>query len=337
MKRVIVIFVMIGILLGGAGCTVKADTSDPLKVAIVANGSIGDRGFTDMAYEGIQKAAEDFNIEYKVFECQNDPNKRNTALKAAASQYKLIFVDPGYFFEKPLEEVTEQFPDRVFVYIDGISDLEEVVSIPFQQNEGAFLAGCLAASLTDKTSLELINEELKVGFVGGAEMPVIKDYQVGFEQGVKYMNSDISVMAKYAGDHYDPARGKETARSVHEKGADIIFQAAGPTGLGVMQAADEEGYYAIGVDKDQGYLSPGYVASSMIKDVGLAVYETVERMTKNHLKEGKVYSYGVENDGVHLVYNEQTMDIIPASTYFELKKIRKKISKGEIEVRSHFD
>ncbi len=132
--------------------------------------------------------------------------------------YDLIFVDPGYFFDKELAEVSAMFPSKTFVYIDGTSDLPNVVSVPFKQNEGAFLAGCLAALLTDKTELCKINPAKAVGFVGGFDMPVIRDYQAGYEHGVRYVDPDVKVIARYAGDHYDPALGKETAYSVLKRG-----------------------------------------------------------------------------------------------------------------------
>ncbi|MFO7882120.1 MAG: BMP family ABC transporter substrate-binding protein [Kosmotogaceae bacterium] len=308
-----------------------------LNVAVVAGDAIGDRGFTDMAYKGIQDAANDFDIEFKFFECHVDPSKYYDALRAAALRYDLIFVDPGYFFDKEMEEICPQFPNKTFVYIDGTSELENVISVPFKQNEGAFLAGSLAALLTNKTHLEMINEEKIVGFVGGFDMPVIKDYQLGFEQGVNYVDSDIRIVAKYAGTHYDPSLGKETAYSVYKEGADIIFQAAGPTGLGVLEAAKDYRFYAIGVDTDQGYIQPGYVVSSMLKRVDVAVYDIVEMFVEGSLEKGSIYTYGVSNDGISLAYNEQMKNIVPVSVYLEIKTIQEKIKEGDIQVDSYLE
>lgn len=306
-----------------------------MKVAIVAGDAIGDRGFTDMAYEGIKNVAANFDVEYKIFECHVDPSKYFDALKAAASKYDLIFVDPGYFFDKELNEVSALYPKKTFVYIDGASSLENVVSVPFRQNEGAFLAGCLAALITDKTALSMINSEPIVGFVGGFDMPVIRDYQLGFEQGVNYVNPEIQVIAKYAGTHYDPAKGKETAYSVFKDGADVIFQAAGPTGLGILEAAKDYEFYAIGVDTDQGYLQPGYIVSSMLKRVDVAVFDITKMAIDGTLKNGETYVYGVENDGICLAYNEQMKAIVPYSAFTTVKEIESKIKSGEIVVESY--
>lgn len=306
-----------------------------MKVAIVAGDAIGDRGFTDMAYEGIKNVAENFDVDYKIFECHVDPSKYFDALKAAATRYDLIFVDPGYFFDKELKEVSALFPKKTFVYIDGASSLDNVVSVPFLQNEGAFLAGCLAALITDKTALSMINSEPTVGFVGGFDMPVIRDYQSGFEQGVNYVNPEIQVIAKYAGTHYDPAKGKETAYSVFKDGADVIFQAAGPTGLGILEAAKDYGFYAIGVDTDQGYLQPGFIMSSMLKRVDVAVYDITKMAIDGTLENGKTYIYGVENDGICLAYNDQMKAIVPYASFMEVKEIESKIKNGEIVVESY--
>lgn len=306
-----------------------------LKVAVVAGDAIGDRGFTDMAYTGIQEAAKQHGIQYKIFECHVDPSKYYDALKAAAVNYDLIFVDPGYFFEKELKEISELYPSKTFVYIDGESSLPNVVSVPFKQNEGAFLAGCLAALLTDKTALSKINPERIVGFVGGFDMPVIRDYQTGFEQGVGYVDPSVRVIAKYAGTHYDPALGKETAYSVFKEKADVIFQAAGPTGLGILEAAKDYDFYAIGVDTDQGYLQPGYIVSSMLKRVDVAVLDIVKMAVENKLEKNSLHVYGVANEGIGLAFNQLMMDTVPASVYLKLKEIQANIASGEIVVDTY--
>ncbi|MDK2801185.1 BMP family protein [Kosmotoga sp. DU53] len=326
MKRT---FVVITLLM------LTALTFGTLKVAIVAGDAIGDRGFTDMAYIGIKNAAKVFDIKYKIFECHVDSSKYYDALKAAAKRYDLIFVDPGYFFDKELKEISREYPKKTFVYIDGVSNLPNVVSVPFKQNEGAFLAGCLAAMLTDKTALRMINEELIVGFVGGFDMPVIRDYQLGFEQGVKYVNPSVKVIARYAGTHYDPSLGKETAYSVFKEGADVIFQAAGPTGLGVLEAAKDYKFYAIGVDTDQGYLQPGYIVSSMLKRVDVAVFNIVKLAIEGKLQKGSIHVYGVANGGIGLAYNQQMLDIVPASVYLKIKEIENKLKNREIVVDTY--
>jgi len=304
-------------------------------VAIVVDNAIGDRGFTDMAYLGIQNAAKDFGIKYKMFECHINPSICYDTLRAAASHYDVIFADPGYFFDKELAKVMKEYLDKTYVYIDGVSKLPGIVSVVFKQNEGAFLAGALAAMLTTKTCLKMINPEKKVGFVGGADWPVIRDYQVGFEQGVRYVDPSVKVIAKYAGTHYDPAKGKETAYMVFKDGADVIFQAAGPTGLGILEAAKSYKFYAIGVDTDQGYLQPGYIVSSMLKRVDTAVYDIVKEAVNGKLEKGSVHTFDVRNKGIGLAYNKYFMDTVPAGIYLKMLEIQEKVANGEIEVESY--
>jgi basic membrane protein A len=287
-----------------------------------------------MAYEGIKKAASDFSLTWKVFECHNDTSKYYDTLRVAASNYDLVFVDPGYFFDKELEEIYALNPGKTFVYIDGVSKLKNVVSVVFKQNEGAFLAGCLAALMSTQQNVKLISGNPVVGFVGGADMPVIRDYQVGFEQGVKYANPNVKVVVKYAGTHFDPAKGKETAYSVFKDGADVIFQAAGPTGLGVLEAAKDYNFYAIGVDTDQGYLQPGFIISSMLKRVDLAVWNVIDLDNRGKLQKGTTYSYGVSNGGIGLAENEYTKAIVPQGVWAQVKQIETKLKNGQITVDS---
>lgn len=331
MKKVALLLVVVFITMLFTSCSAKKESKD---FAIVAQDAIGDRGFVDMAYEGIKKAAEDFGIEYKVFECHADPSIYLDTLKAAASKYDVIFIVPGYFFDKELEETIAKYPNKTYIYVDGQTALTNVKSAVFKQNEGAFLAGALAALLTQETSLEKINKEKKVGFVGGADMPVIRDYQTGFEQGVKYTDPSVEVLARYAGDHFDPAKGKETAYITSQNGADVIFQAAGPTGLGVLEAAKTYGFYAIGVDTDQGYLQPDCIVSSMLKRVDTAIYTIVESIAKGEALQD-IYTFNVANNGIGLARNEYYEKIVPKAIQDKVDEIEKKVISGEIKVESY--
>jgi basic membrane protein A len=328
MRRITVVFLVAFLL-------TSITSLSALSVAIVANDSIGDRGFTDMAYAGIKKASTDFQIAYKVFECHNDTSRYFDTLRTAAANYDLIFVDPGYFFDKELQEVSDLFPNKTFVYVDGTTTLKNAVSVVFKQNEGAFLAGSLAALLASQPASGLANGNQKVGFVGGADMPVIRDYQAGFEQGAAYANPKGTVIVKYAGTHFDPAKGKETAYSVFKEGVSVIFQAAGPTGLGVLEAAKDYKFYAIGVDTDQGYLQPGFIISSMLKRVDTAVWDIVNLSIKGKLIIASTYSYGVANGGIGLANNEFTKSLIPTGIWKRVMDIQDKIKSGKITVDSY--
>ncbi len=302
--------------------------------AIVANDTIGDRGFTDMSSEGIEKAAKELGIQYKFFSCNNDSSIYLDTLKAAAESYDVIFVVPGYFFDVELEETRALYPDRTYIYVDGTTALEGVNSCVFSQNEGAFLAGVLAAYLTQDTSVKMINKEKTVGFVGGADMPVIHDYEVGFTQGVAYADPSVKCIVRYTGDHYDPELGKVTAYNSYEEGADVIFQAAGPAGLGVLEAAATYNFIAIGVDTDQGYLQPGFVASSMLKRVDTAVFDIISQICRGE-KLADVSVYNVANNGISLADNEYYQSMVSAEIQAKVQEAKEKIISGEIVVDSY--
>jgi basic membrane protein A len=256
-------------------------------------------------------------------------------IKSAAQNYDVIFLIPGYFYDVELKEVMAQYPDKTFVYFDGATDIEGCYSVTFAQNEGAFLAGVLSALLTQDTSVKMINPDKIVGFVGGADMPVIHSYQVGFEQGVAYADPDVKVIARYAGSHYDAALGKVTAYNTFSEGADVIFQAAGPTGLGVLEAAKEYGFVAIGVDTDQGYLQPDFIASSMLKRVDTAVYDMIKQFCEDPDNMQPVSRYDVANGGISMADNEYYQKMVPTEIQNKVKEAADAIANGDIKVNDY--
>lgn len=295
--------------------------------ALVANDTIGDRGFVDMSYAGIQATAERYDIDWKFFSCNNDSSVYLDTLKAAAENYDVIFVIPGYFFDAELKKVQALYPDRRYIYIDGNTDIQDVTSCSFSQNEGAFLAGVLAANLSKNG---------KVGFVGGADMAVIHDYEVGFKQGVEYVKNGTQVIVRYTNDHYDAALGKVTAHASFEEGADVIFQAAGPAGLGVLEAAAEYGFTAIGVDTDQCYLHPGFIASSMLKRVDNAVEDMAEELCNGETLP-KVSIYNIANGGISLADNEYYQSMVSEEIRNKVKEASAAVADGTVKVISYFD
>lgn len=312
-----------------------AEAAPKPRVAVVAVDRIGDRGFTDSAYEGLLRAAKDFGVQYKVFECKTDPSVYYERILAAAENFDLVFIDPGYFFDKELKEIAPKFPKVTFVYIDGVIDLPGVVSVDFKEEQGAFLAGALAGLMSSNSALKKGQPNRIVGFVGGADWPVIRNFQVGYEQGVRYVDPKVKVISAFAGTHYDPATGKETALEVHRQGANIIFQAAGPTGLGVLEAARDANFYAIGVDIDQCGAQPGYVMASMLKRVDNAVYDIIKRAIDGKLTRGARYPYGVKEGGVGLCYCKYMKDAVPAEVRAKLEVIERQLAAGQITVREY--
>ena len=306
-----------------------------LRVAVVAGDRIGDRGFTDSAREGLIRAAKDFDIQYKIFECKADASLYYDRTLAAAENFDLVFMDPGYFFDKELSEIAPKFPKVTFVCIDGTSDIPGVVSIDFKEHEGSFLAGALAGLMANNPKLKLGKPGKVVGFVGGADWPVIRNFLVGYEQGVKYVDASIKVESVFAGTHYDPAKGKEATLQAHKRGANIVFQAAGPSGLGVLEAARDAGFYAIGVDIDQCESQPGFIMASMLKRVDNAVYDTIKLAVEGKLAKGAVFPYGVREHGVGLCGCKHMENAVPKEVVEKLRDIEAKIARGEIVVNEY--
>lgn len=294
------------------------------KVALVVAGGLGDRSFYDSSHEGVEKAKAELGIEYKVYECRNDPSLYNDQL-VQASEYAPIVAVVGYEFYDLAQEIAKEFKDNYYIYVDNeIEGIDNLITVSYAENEGSFLAGALAAMLTETKT---------IGMVGGMDIPVIRNFQVGYEAGAKYINPTIKTEAIFAEDFEDPAKGKEGATALYSRGADIVFQVAGKTGEGVFEAAKELGKYAIGVDTDQRYINPDVIIASMVKKVGLSIYETIANIQNDKIDKGKVVYYGLAEDGVGLGYGTDDMKQFATDEMkAKLDEIKGKIISGEIKV-----
>lgn len=312
------------------------EAAPTITVGVVAGGEVGDMGFIDSANAGLQRMEKELGIKTVIVSNKNDNNNNLDVLLSVAEQADLIFVVPGYFFDEQLKQVVPQYPDKTFVYVDGASSIEGMTSVVFKQNEGAFLMGALAALMTtENTALPQTDAAKKIGFMGGADMPVIHDYQVGFDQGAKYAVPDIEVIDQYAGTHFDPAKGKETALAEYGAGADIIFQAAGPTGLGLFEAAKEAKKYAMGVDTNQKSLAPDWVVASMLKNVGDSIFQFTQSFIKGEIQTGAVMSYGLKEGGVGVSYGDMDPDLVPQEIKDKLAQIAQDIIDGKVVVETY--
>ncbi len=313
-----------------------AATTPPITVAVVAGGEVGDLGFIDSANDGLKRMKTELGLKTVIISNKSDNNANLDVLISAAQQADLIFVVPGYFFDEQLKQVVPQYPGKTFVYVDGATNIPGMTSVVFMQNEGAFLAGALAALLTTRTAeLPNMDSAKVIGFMGGADMPVIHDYQVGFNQGAKYAVPDIKVINQYAGTHFDPAKGKETALAMYGAGADIIFQAAGPTGLGLFEAAKDVKKYAIGVDTNQKGLAPEWVVASMRKNVGDSIFQFTQSFLGGKIKTGDVMKYGLAQNGVGIDYGGTAPDLVPQDVKDKIAEYAKMIIAGTIVVDTY--
>ena len=255
----------------GAGAPAADDTaSSDLTVALVVAGTFGDRSFYDSSKAGCDALAAE-GVQVKTIECKNE-NHTQQIYNAADAADVVILVGWEFY---DVETVAPEYPDKRFIWIDNATSapVDNVLNITYAQNEGSFLAGYIAANLS---------ETGVVGAMGGMDDATINDFIVGYKQGALYANPDIQVEVIYSNDYDDPAIGKECALTLNEKGADVVFQIASKCGDGVFEAAKEKGFYAIGVDSDQKYIDPEVIICSMCKEVGDSIYDAV----KQYLEKG---------------------------------------------------
>lgn len=284
-----------------------------------------DKSFNQSAYEGAEQFKKETGIAYGEFEITNAA-QREQALRNLARRGASVLVAVGFAQASSMEIVAKEFPQTKFVLIDAVVDLPNVQSIIYREHEGSFLVGMLAA-LASKTG--------KVGFVGGMDIPLIRKFAKGYEEGVKYVKPDAEVFQNMTGTTpsawNDPTRGGELAKSQFARGADVVYAAAGGTGVGVYQAAKDSGKFAIGVDSNQNYLHPGTMLTSMIKRVDLAVYETFKTARDGTWKPG-LQVIGLKENAVDFALDDYNRKLITAEMEAKVRQAKADIIAGKIKV-----
>ena len=310
--------------------------SAPKKVAYVINGSLGDQSFYDSGYEGIKKLEKDYDVETKLMECNFDPSLYYPNLMTAARWADVVFVI-SYGFEEELKSIAEMFPNKIFVNIDTVveDDKKIISNVDFIEEEGSFMAGVVAGIVTTMTELPGINPEKLIGAVGGDDDIVIRSFVFGYEQGAKYIDPEIQVKSIYVGTWDDPVKGKQAALQLYSQGVDVIFQIASLTGAGVLQAAQEVGKYAIGVDSNQNPIVPGHVITSMLKEVGKSIEYVFKQIMDGSYKPGTLYKLGLKEEAVGLAIDEYTYQILPKEVVERILEIQKDVIEGKITVKEY--
>ncbi len=332
MKKIISLLLVLTLILSAftlAGCKDKSEgEGEELTVCIVVSSAFGDKSFNDSAKEGADKLAADYGVKVTTIECQEENFKQSMMQAAEASD---IVVPVGWqFYDIP--EVANEYPDTKFIWVDnvaeGIEELPNVLCITYAQNQGSFLAGYIAAEMSETGT---------VGAVGGENNDTINDFLIGYEQGAKYANPDIKVVTNYANNYEDPAKGKECALALNSQGADVIFQVAGNTGNGVFAAAKEANFYAIGVDQDQKISAPEYdeqIICSMKKEVGTSIYDTIKAFIEEETWQGaRVWTADMATGYVSISYgNDKSTQQVSDAIKAEVEDIAAKIVEGDIQV-----
>ena len=315
-----------------AGCADRTSsgsdgTSSDLTVALVVSGTFGDRSFYDSAKIGCDALAAE-GIKIETIECKNK-NHIQQIYNAADAADVVVLVGWEFY---DVETVAPEYPTKRFIWVDNppadrSNPISNLLYITYAQNEGSFLAGYIAAKFSKSGT---------IGAVGGKDNATINDFIVGYKQGALYANPETKVEVLYSNSYDDPAIGKACALTLNEQGADVVFQIASKCGDGVFEAAQEEGFYAIGVDSDQKYIAPEVIICSMRKEVGASIYDAVMQYIVKGDEcglFGTTWIADMATGYVGLAYGEegsqqQVSDEIKA----EVEELAKKIVAGEITV-----
>ncbi len=287
-----------------------------------------DKSFNEGVYNGVKQYTADKGVQVREFEPKNEAQVEQGLRRLAKRGYSPI-VTVGFNMTSAVEKVAKDFPEVKFTIIDGVIDLPNVQSVVFKEHEGSFIVGAVAA-MKSKTDA--------VGFVGGMDIPLIRRFACGYEQGAKYVTSNATVLQNMTGStgaaFNDPTKGSELAKSQFSKGADVVFAAAGGTGIGVYQAAKDEGKFAIGVDSNQNHIQPGTMLTSMVKRVDLAAYNTYSDAAAGTWKPGVVV-LGLAEGGVDWAIDDNNASLITADMKSKVQDIRAKIISGDITVHDY--
>ena len=305
-----------------------AQAQDFLPAVVFDMGGKFDRSFNEGIYNGVQQFADETGIEYKEFEVTNE-SQREQALRRMARDGANIVIAVGFAQAPAVEVVAQEFPETKFTIIDAVVDLPNVQSVVFKEQEGSFLVGILAA---------MASESGAVGFVGGMDIPLISKFACGYKQGAMYVNPEIEYFENMTGTTpaawNDPAKGAELAQSQFDRGADVVYAAAGATGLGVLQAAADAGNLGIGVDSNQNYLHPGVILTSMLKRVDVAAYDAFATAHDGTWEAG-VKVLGLAEEGVGAAIDENNWPLLSPDMVNAMNSAIIAIINGDIEVHDY--
>ncbi len=316
---------------GTPGTPVAAGTA---KIGLVFDvGGLGDKSFNDAANRGLVRAKNELGVAVQYIE-PGDGSDRESALRQRAAAGDQLVIGVGFIFSDDITKLAKEFPNTKFACIDytlpaGLTaPPPNLVGLRFREHEGSFLVGAIAGRVT---------KSKKVGFVGGMKIPLIRKFELGFQAGVKHVCPDCTVLSAYAGTEpkafADPTKGKELALAQYARGVDIVYHASGKTGDGVFDAAKEQKKLAIGVDSDQFHVAPCCTLTSMVKKVDVAVFDTIKQLVDGKFESG-VHEFGLGEDGVGFVYDDNNKGMIPQAVVDEVNELGKQVTAGAIKVPS---
>ncbi len=303
---------------------------DPIKVGVVLDkGGKDDKSFNSAADRGAHLATNDLGIRLKEVESSDDAAFEPALRKFAERGYPLV-IAIGFSQADAVKKVAPQFPKTHFALVDGIVEAPNVENLMFAEHEGSYMVGYLAA---------LVSKTHKIGFIGGMDIALIRRFEMGYEAGVKAADPKSELFVNYVGVNSsawaNPSRGKELALSQYQRGADVVFHAAGASGLGIFDAAQELGKFAIGCDSNQNAIRPGRVLTSMLKRVDNAVYDAIKQQIAGEFNAG-TKTFGLKDKGIDYAIDENNQKLI-APYKDKLESVRRQVESGQIKVPDFYE
>ena len=342
MKKLLL--VLVALVLTTISLTSCAKKVEPkaLKVVVVINTNLGDKAFSDLVWGGVQKAASEFDLEVKAVELGGDPTKQEPTLTELCESKEWDLIVAGTFnLLEATKKAAEKYPDQKFLVYDAAINyadgkFKNVVSVLSKQNEGSYLAGALAALLTQSTTDPLVNDEKIIGFVGGGENAAINDFLIGYIEGAKAVDPATKILFSYVGNFTDSAKAKELALAQYQQGADIVFAVASSAGFGVYDAAKTADKYAIGVDQDKALqfkavgdiVQAKHIPTSVVKNLDVLIYQKLAAFVNKTIVWGTHEAVGLKGNGMALANNEYTKLIVSADILTQVEALKAKIVAG---------
>lgn len=311
-----------------AAMSATAMAADVKPALVYGTGGKFDKSFNEAAYAGAEKFKAETGIDYRDFEPTGDTQGEQAIRNFASKGFNPV-VAVSFAWTSAIEKVAAEFPDTKFVIVDAVVDLPNVRSVVYKEEEGSYLVGMLAG---------MASKSGKVGFVGGMDIPLIRKFACGYAQGAKAAKADAEVFQNMVGTTgaawNDPVKGGELAKNQIDQGADVIYAAAGASGLGVLQTAADNGKLSIGVDSNQNHLHPGSVLTSMVKRVDLAVYNAYADLKGDKFTPG-VQALGVKEDGVAYALDDNNAKLVTDDMKAAVEKAKADIIAGTVKVHDY--
>ncbi|MFZ6842831.1 BMP family lipoprotein [Undibacterium sp. RuTC16W] len=299
--------------------------ADPKLAVIYDAGGKFDKSFNQSASEGAERFKKETKISYLEVQVASDTQTEQVLRNLARKNVDLIAAI-GFAQSQAVQNIAKEFPKTRFVLIDGVATGDNVSSVLFKEQEGSYLVG-VAAAMASKSK--------KIGFVGGMDIPLIRTFSCGYAQGAKAIDAKVDVTTNMVGTTTsawnDPAKGGELARAQFERGVDVVFAAAGGSGMGTLQTAKEKGKLAIGVDSNQNYLYPGTMLTSMVKRVDQAIYDSFMQIKNGNWKAG-VISKGLKEGGVDWALDKDNRNLITPEIEKRVNAAKQDIISGKVKV-----